>query len=135
MVIMTSATETGKNIVSPRSQSLLAARAGTGQSLEAGVFCLINASIESAIDSRTKQSDTAPASRTPLDRSPRRLERPTFATRPFVESLPAMAVLRKNSFHGAGPLIFEGSHLHRVWTKMSGDFNRALTILLVEAAV
>jgi hypothetical protein len=44
-------------------------------------------------------------------------------------------VLRKNSVHGAGPLIFEGSHLPKVWTRMSGDFNRALTTLLVEAAV
>lgn len=44
-------------------------------------------------------------------------------------------VLRKNSVHGAGTLFLEGSHLHKVWTRMSGDFNRALTILLVEAAV
>ena len=37
------------------------------------------------------QHDVAPASSTPLERSPRRLERPNFATKSFVESRPAAA--------------------------------------------
>jgi hypothetical protein len=44
-------------------------------------------------------------------------------------------VLHKDSVHDAGPLIFEGSLLPKVWNRMFGDFNRALTTLLVEAAV
>ena len=45
----------------------------------------------SAMDSRMMQQEVAPASRTPLERSPRRLERPNFATISLVESLPALA--------------------------------------------
>ncbi len=43
------------------------------------------------MDSRMMQQEVAPASRTPLERSPRRLERPNFATISLVESLPALA--------------------------------------------
>lgn len=44
-------------------------------------------------------------------------------------------VVRKNPVHGAGPLIFDGFHLRKIATRMSSGFDRALTLLLVEAAV
>ena len=47
--------------------------------------------IPSAIALRIMQQEVAPASSTPLDLSPRRLERPNFATMSFVESRPASA--------------------------------------------
>ena len=50
-----------------------------------------NSMIPSAIAVRMIQQDVAPASRTPLERSPRRLERPNFATISLVESRPFSA--------------------------------------------
>ena len=47
--------------------------------------------IPSAIALRIMQQEVAPASSTPLDLSPRRLERPNFATMSLVESRPASA--------------------------------------------
>ena len=50
-----------------------------------------NPIIPSAIAVRMMQHDVAPASSTPLERSPRRLERPNLATKSFVQSRPTAA--------------------------------------------
>ncbi len=43
--------------------------------------------------------------------------------------------LLKNSLHGAGTLILEGSLLRNICTNVPGDFNLVLSQLLIESAV
>src|SRR5438874_11784471 len=58
-------------------------------------------SSERAVDCRSSAHEVAPASRTPRDRSPRRLARPTLATRSRVDSLPSSAAAAIRPRHPA----------------------------------